>query len=54
MNMLANLSSAVASLLTGHLLHAGHVQVPFIVFAVVYAAGSLCWFRVDLDRPVAE
>lgn len=53
MNMLANLSSAVASLLTGHLLHAGHVQVPFIVFAVIYAAGSLCWFRVDLDRPVA-
>ena len=52
MNMLANLSSAVASLLSGYLLHAGYVQVPFIVFAVVYAAGALCWFCIDLDRPV--
>jgi sugar phosphate permease len=50
MNMLANLSSAVASLGTGYLLQAGQVRLPFVVFAGAYTLGALCWLRVDLNE----
>lgn len=49
MNMLANLSSAVASLATGYFLQAGQVRLPFVIFAGAYALGALCWLHVDLN-----
>ena len=54
MNMLGSLTSAVMSLVTGELLHARRDQIPFVIFACIYALGALCWFRVDLTETVGD
>ncbi len=54
MNMVASLTAALAAIVTGHLFERGHLQLPFILFAVAYAVGVICWLRVDVTRTLAD
>lgn len=54
MNMTASLTAAVMALVTGALFDAGQVALPFVIFAVVYGLGALCWLGVDVTRTLGE
>ena len=53
MNMTASLTAALAAIVTGHLFESGDVTLPFVLFAVSYAIGVLCWLRVDVTHTLA-
>ncbi len=50
MNMLNGLMAALGVLATGALFEAGHVVLPFVLFAVSYALGAFCWLNVEVPR----
>jgi MFS transporter, ACS family, glucarate transporter len=54
MNMMASFMAAVESKSIGRLLAANDVVSPFIIFALVYAAGALAWIGVDARRTLAD
>lgn len=54
MNMTSSLTAALAAIVTGHLFEEGNTSLPFILFAVAYATGVLCWLRVDVTRTLAD
>lgn len=54
MNMLASFTAAVGAILTGTLFDHHLLSAPFVIFAVSYALGALCWLGVDVTRTVAE
>lgn len=54
MNMVASFTAAVMAMVTGSLFDAGYDMLPFVLFAVVYALGALCWLGVDVTRPLAD
>ncbi len=53
MNMIASLTAALAAIVTGHLFESGNVTLPFVLFAISYAIGVLCWLRVDVTHTLA-
>jgi sugar phosphate permease len=54
MNMIASFTAAAMAMITGALFDAGRPVVPFVIFAIVYALGALCWLGVDVTRPLAD
>ena len=53
MNMTGAFMGAAGMLLAGLLLKSGQQYVMFTVFAASYALASLCWFAVDVTKPLA-
>ena len=54
MNMTSSFSAASAAIITGNLFHAGYVVLPFVLFAIAYLIGVVCWLRVDVTRKLAN
>ena len=54
MNMLGSFTMAIMSLVTGIMLEAGWVRLPFVVFACSYALGAFLWFHVDVTESVTD
>ncbi len=54
MNMMASLTAACAAILTGHLFEEKSFVLPFVIFAVSYALGALCWLRVDVTEVLED
>jgi MFS transporter, ACS family, glucarate transporter len=54
MNMAASFMAAVEASLIGQLLDSHELVVPFLLLALSYAFGTLCWFGVDVRRTLAE
>jgi ACS family glucarate transporter-like MFS transporter len=52
MNMTGAFMGAAGMLLAGLLLKSGQQYVMFTVFAASYALASLCWFAVDVTKPL--
>jgi nitrate/nitrite transporter NarK len=52
MNMTGNLAGAVGMTFTGHMLKGGHSEVLFLIFGCSYALAALCWFGVDVTKPL--
>ena len=54
MNMASSFTGALGAIVTGRLLVAGDGTTPFVIFAAVYAVGTLAWLAVDASRPLAD
>jgi MFS transporter, ACS family, glucarate transporter len=56
MNMMGNAGGAVAPMVVPYVLDAtnNNWNANFIMFAVVYAVGALCWFFIDPVTPLEE
>ncbi len=54
MNMSASFTGALMASLTGQLFKAGSLTTPFVIFALVYGFGSLCWLMVDTSKTLAQ
>jgi len=54
MNMIGQFGGAIGMSLAGYMLHRGHSQALFVVFACSYALAALCWFAVDVTRPLGR
>jgi ACS family glucarate transporter-like MFS transporter len=54
MNMIGQFGGAIGMSLAGTLLHRGHSQALFVVFACSYALAALCWFAIDVTRPLGR
>ena len=52
MNMTGAFMGAAGMTLAGWLLDLGQYHVMFTVFACSYALASLCWFLVDVTKPL--
>ena len=40
--------------MSGAMLHRGQTEIMFVVFAGSYALAALCWFGVDVTRPIGD
>jgi len=54
MNMAASFMAAVEASVVGHLLDAHDLVMPFLLLALSYALGTVCWLGVDVRRTLAE
>ena len=54
MNMTASFMAAVEARAVGQLLDAHDLVMPFLLLALSYALGTLCWLGVDVRRTLAE
>jgi hypothetical protein len=54
MNMAASFMAAVEASVLGQLLDAHDLVTPFLVLALSYALGTLCWIGVDVRHTLAE
>jgi sugar phosphate permease len=54
MNMLGNLAGAAGNVLAGHLFQREQVGLVFVIYAISYWLGTLCWQGVDVTRPLEE
>jgi sugar phosphate permease len=52
MNMTGAFAGAAGMTLAGWWLEVGQYQILFTVFALSYALAALCWFAVDVTRPL--
>ncbi len=52
MNMIGQFAGAAGMALAGVLLQRGHAELLFIVFAGSYALAAVCWFGVDVTKPI--
>ena len=52
MNMIGNLAGVLGMLFAGFMLHHGHVEALFIVFACSYCWAVVCWMMVDVTKPL--
>jgi nitrate/nitrite transporter NarK len=52
MNMTGAFFGAAGMTLAGWWLKSGHYQILFTVFALSYTLAALCWFAVDVARPL--
>jgi ACS family glucarate transporter-like MFS transporter len=53
MNMAASFMAAVEASVIGHLLESRDVVTPFLLLALSYGLGTLCWVGVDVRRTLA-
>ncbi len=54
MNMTASFTAAIAAIVTGTLFEAGDGTLPFILFAISYGIGVLCWLQVNISHTLAD
>lgn len=54
MNMIGQFVGAAGMAIAGAMLHRGHTELLFLVFASSYALAALCWFGVDVTKPLGE
>jgi ACS family glucarate transporter-like MFS transporter len=54
MNMIGQFAGAAGMAMAGAMLHRGHTDLLFIVFAGSYALAAVCWFGVDVTKPIGE
>jgi sugar phosphate permease len=54
MNMMASFMAAIEAIVLGRLFDAHDIVTPFLILAVSYALGTLCWIGVDVRKPLAE
>lgn len=54
MNMVASLTAAVMSVVTGWLFEHGYLILPFVLFGVFYGLGALCWLGIDVRRTLMD
>ncbi|HEV3163916.1 MAG TPA: MFS transporter [Isosphaeraceae bacterium] len=54
MNMAASFAAAVNALVTGALFDRHLLSLPFLIFAVCYALGVLCWLAVDVRQTLGD
>jgi sugar phosphate permease len=52
MNMTGNFAGAVGMTFAGYMLKDGHGVALFLIFGCSYALAALCWFGVDVTRPL--
>jgi ACS family glucarate transporter-like MFS transporter len=54
MNMIGNLGGAAGNVIAGHFFDKEHQQpaAVFIIFAVCYWLGMICWLNVDVTKPI--
>jgi MFS transporter, ACS family, glucarate transporter len=52
MNMIGQFFGAAGMHFAGAMLHEGHTQSLFILFACAYGLAALCWLAVDVTRPL--
>ncbi|HEX3727653.1 MAG TPA: MFS transporter, partial [Pirellulales bacterium] len=54
MNMIGQFGGAIGMSLAGLMLERGHSQALFVVFACSYTLAALCWFAIDVTRPLGR
>ncbi|MGO9470763.1 MAG: MFS transporter [Isosphaeraceae bacterium] len=54
MNMTASFMAAAEARIIGQLLDSHDLEMPFLLLALSYALGTLCWLGVDVRRTLAE
>ena len=54
MNMMASFMGAIQALVVGRLFESHNLVAPFIILAVSYALGTLCWIGVDVRKTLAD
>lgn len=54
MNMIGQFAGAAGMAIAGAMLHRGHTELLFMVFAGSYALATVCWFGVDVTRPIGK
>lgn len=54
MNMTASFAGALAAMVTGRLFKSGDLTTPFILFAISYAIGTLCWLGVNTGKTLKQ
>jgi sugar phosphate permease len=54
MNMIGQFTGAAGMAMAGTMLHRGHTDLMFVVFAGSYALAAICWFGVDVTRPIEQ
>ena len=52
MNMTGAFAGAAGVAMAGRLLHTGHSQLMFVIFACSYGMAALCWLLVDVTKPL--
>jgi sugar phosphate permease len=54
MNMAGSFAAALAGVVTGDRFARGDLVTPFLLFALWYVLGALCWLRIDVTEPLTE
>jgi ACS family glucarate transporter-like MFS transporter len=54
MNMMSSFTAAAGAVLTGYLFESGYKVVPFVIFAISYSIGAICWLRVDVRETLGD
>jgi MFS transporter, ACS family, glucarate transporter len=52
MNMIGNLGGAAGNLIAGHFFDKHQPAAVFVIFAICYWLGVLCWQNVDVTKPI--
>jgi MFS transporter, ACS family, glucarate transporter len=53
MNMIGQFFGATGMSFAGWMMHSGHDEAMFVIFAVSYALAAACWLAVDVTKPLA-
>ena len=54
MNMIGQFAGAAGMAMAGAMLHRGHAELLFLVFAGSYLLAAMCWFGVDVTKPISD